>query len=46
MANTERKAKKRNFIQCEVEIIIGVVEKRSKMLFGGHSVAINAKKGT
>ncbi|CAM4681829.1 unnamed protein product [Leuciscus chuanchicus] len=45
MANTERKTKKHNFTQCEVEIIVGEVEKRSKMLFGGHSVGItNAKK--
>ncbi|XP_026113218.1 nuclear apoptosis-inducing factor 1-like [Carassius auratus] len=45
MANTERKSKKRNFTQCEVEVIVGEVEKRRKMLFGGHSVGItNAKK--
>ncbi|XP_073670657.1 nuclear apoptosis-inducing factor 1-like [Paramisgurnus dabryanus] len=37
MANTERKSKKRNFTQCEVEVIVGEVEKRRKMLFGGHS---------
>uniref|UniRef100_A0A3P9JQ61 ribonuclease H n=1 Tax=Oryzias latipes TaxID=8090 RepID=A0A3P9JQ61_ORYLA len=45
MANTERKSKKRNFTQCEVEVIVGEVEKRRKVLFGGHSVGItNAKK--
>ncbi len=45
MANPERKSKKRNFTQCEVEVIVGEVEKRRKMLFGGHSVGItNAKK--
>ncbi|XP_077083179.1 uncharacterized protein LOC143736324 [Siphateles boraxobius] len=44
MANKERKSKKRNFTQCEVEVIVGEVEKRRKMLFGGHSVGItNAK---
>jgi len=37
--------KKCNFTQCEVEVIVGEVEKRRKMLFGGHSVGItNAKK--
>ena len=45
MANTGRKSKKRNFTQCEVEVIVGEVEKRRKVLFGGHSVGItNAKK--
>jgi len=37
--------KKCNFTQCEVEVIVGKVEKRRKILFGGHSVGItNAKK--
>jgi hypothetical protein len=30
MANIERKSKKRNFTQCEVEVIVGEVEKRRK----------------
>jgi len=36
--NSEELKKKLNFTQCEVEVIIGEVEKRRKMLFGGHSV--------
>lgn len=45
MANVERKSKKRNFTQCEVEVLVGEVEKRRKMLFRGHSVGItNVKK--
>ncbi|KAM9544479.1 uncharacterized protein ACWYII_035815 [Salvelinus alpinus] len=44
-ANPDRKAKKRNFIQCEMEILVGEVEARKNILFGGHSVGItNAKK--
>lgn len=45
MANGERKTKKRNFTQCEIEVLVGEVDTRKKMLFGGHSVGItNAKK--
>ena len=40
MANSEKKTKKRNFTQCEEEIIVGEVEKRRKMLSGGHRVGI------
>ncbi len=44
MANSEKKAKKRNFTQCETEVLVGEVEAR-KNTFGGHSVGItNAKK--
>lgn len=34
MANSDRKAKKRNFTQCETEVL-GEVETREKILFGG-----------
>ena len=45
MPKSERKAKKRNFTQCEVKVLVGEVEKRKAVLFGGHSVrVINAKK--
>ncbi|KAJ8256710.1 hypothetical protein COCON_G00188620 [Conger conger] len=45
MPNSEKKARKRNFSQCEIEVLVGEVDTRKKMLFGGHSVGItNAKK--
>jgi len=45
MANAVRVGKKRNFTQCEVEVLVGEVEKKKTMLFGGLSMAItNAKK--
>ena len=45
MAQEGRRAKKRHFTQCEVEILVGEVEKRKVVLFYGHSVGItNAKK--
>ena len=45
MAKAERKAKKRNFTQCEVEVLVGEVEKRKAVLFGGYSAGVaNAKK--
>ena len=43
MPKAERKAKQRSFTQCEVEVLVGMVEKRKAVLFGGHSVT-NAKK--
>ena len=43
--NPDRKAKKINFIQCEMKVLVGEVEARKNILFGGHSVGItNAKK--
>ncbi len=40
-----RRAKKRNFTQCEVEVLIDEVEQRKSVLFGGHGTGItNAKK--
>ena len=36
----ERKANNHNFTQCEVEVLVGEVEKRKDVLFGGHSVGI------
>ena len=45
MAKAERKTKKRNFTQCEVEVLVGEVDTRKKVLFGGLGVGItNAKK--
>ena len=45
MPKAERKAKKRSFTQCELEVLVGMVEKRKAVLFGGHSVGVtNAKK--
>ena len=38
MLKAERKAKKCNFTQSEVEALVGEVEKRRAVLFGGHSV--------
>ena len=34
----DREAKKRNFTQCEVEVLVGEVEMRKAVLFGGHGV--------
>ena len=38
MLKAERKVKKRSSTQCEVEVLVGEVEKRKAVLFGGHSV--------
>ena len=47
MAKTEKRGKKRNFNNCEVEILVGEVETRQNILFGGHSIGVtNAKKAT
>ncbi len=44
-AQEGKRAKKRNFTQCEVEILVGELEIREKILFGGHGVGItNARK--
>lgn len=43
--NTDRKGKKRKFTQYEVEVLVGEVDTRKGMLFGGHSTGItNTKK--
>ncbi|XP_046873074.1 nuclear apoptosis-inducing factor 1-like [Hypomesus transpacificus] len=45
MASAGKKTKKRNFLDCEIEVLVGEVEKRKKILFGGHSMGVtNAKK--
>ena len=45
MAKKDRKTKKRNFTDCEVEVLVNEVEQRQRVLFGGHSLGItNAKK--
>ncbi|XP_010778572.1 uncharacterized protein, partial [Notothenia coriiceps] len=47
MAKSEKRGKKRNFNNCEVEILVGEVETRQNILFGGHSIGVtNAKKAT
>ena len=38
MAKVEREAKKQNFTQCEVKVLVGEVEMRKAVLFGGHGV--------
>ncbi|CAL8388280.1 unnamed protein product [Boreogadus saida] len=41
----QRKAKKRNFTEVEVETLVGEVEARKEILFGGHGIGItNIKK--
>ena len=45
MVKVERKAKKGNCTQHEVEVLVGEVEMRKAVLFGGHGVGVsNAKK--
>ncbi|XP_062386939.1 t-SNARE domain-containing protein 1-like [Sardina pilchardus] len=45
MAKSDRNTKKRNFTDCEVEVLVNEVEQRQRVLFGGHSSGItNAKK--
>ncbi|XP_060782601.1 uncharacterized protein LOC132889793 [Neoarius graeffei] len=45
MPKTEGKTKKRNFTDCEVEVLVDEVEQRRAVLFGGHSTGVtNAKK--
>ena len=41
----QRKTKKRNFTEVEVETLVGEVEARKEILFGGHGIGItNIKK--
>ena len=45
MAKAEKGAKKRNFTQCKVEVLVSEVDTRKKVLFGGLAEGIaNAKK--
>ena len=45
MAEVLRKSKKRNFTEVEVETLVGEVEARKVVLFGGHGIGIaNNKK--
>ena len=45
MAEVLRKAKKRNFTEVEVETLVGEMEARKVVLFGGHGIGIaNNKK--
>lgn len=45
MEKDGKRAKKRNFTQCEVEVLIGEVDTRKRVLFSGHSAGItNARK--
>ena len=45
MAELLRKAKKRNFTEVEVETLVGEMEARKVVLFGGHGIGIaNNKK--
>ena len=43
MAITERKTT-RNFTQCKLEVLVGEVEMRTAVLFGGHSVGVTSAK--
>ena len=45
LPKTEGKTKKRNFTDCEVEVLVDEVEQCLTVLFGAHSMGvINAKK--
>ena len=45
MAKAEKRVKKRNFTQCEVEVLVSEVDTGKTVLFGGLGVGIaNAKK--
>lgn len=45
MANVNRKGKKKEISQCEIEVFVGEVDTRKKKLFGEHKAGItNAKK--
>ena len=45
LMNVLRKSKKRNFTEVEVETLVGEVEARKVVLFGGHGIGIaNNKK--
>ena len=44
MAEVLRKAKKRNFTEVEVESLVGEMEARKVVLFGGHGIGITNNK--
>ena len=44
MAEVLRKSKKRNFTEVEVETLVGGMEARKVVLFGGHGIGIANKK--
>ncbi len=44
MAAIETKAKKRNFSDTEIEVLVTEVDKRQVILFGSHSSGITNKK--
>lgn len=44
MLTTEKKTKKRNFSDMEVEVLVGEVEVRRDILFGGHSSRVTNKR--
>lgn len=44
MEEQKRKAKKRNFTDCEMEVLLSEVEGRKKVLFGGLSAGISNKR--
>jgi hypothetical protein len=44
MAEGLRKAKKRNFTEVEMKTLVGEVEARKVVLFGGHGIGITTNK--
>ncbi|XP_018951036.1 myb-related transcription factor, partner of profilin-like [Cyprinus carpio] len=44
MATGEKRGKKRNFSDTEIETLVGEVEARKTVLFGGHSSGVTNKK--
>ncbi len=43
-SNYKKKNKKRSFSDTDVEVLVGEVETRKKILFGGHSSGVTNKK--
>ncbi|KAJ8377089.1 hypothetical protein SKAU_G00076690 [Synaphobranchus kaupii] len=44
MAMYRQKSKKKNFSECEIEVLLGEVERRRAILFDGHSMGISNKR--
>ncbi|GAA6073562.1 myb-related transcription factor, partner of profilin-like [Tachysurus ichikawai] len=44
MATGEKRGKKRNFSDTEIETLVGELEARKTVLFGGHSSGVTNKK--
>ena len=44
LMNVLRKSKKRNFTEVEVETLVGEMEARKVVLFGGHGIGIANNK--